>query len=282
MIVVTAATGKLGTHVVNQLLERVPADSIRVAVRTPSKAAHWAERGVQVAQADYEDRASLEAAFQGADRVLLISSSEIGSRLRHHGNAIDAAVAAGVGHLVYTSLLKADATHIALADEHVPTEEKIRASGLTHTILRNGWYTENYTENLDGPLGMGAFYGAAQDGKISAATRADYAAAAVAVLTGSGHEGKTYELGGSSFTMQQLADTVGEAAEKDLKYVDLPEEAYRKALLDAGLPEVLADLFSNADAAIAQGDLETESDDLQHLIGRPSTPLGDAVRSALA
>ncbi len=282
MIVVTAATGKLGTHVVNQLLEEVPAGSLRLAVRTPSKAAHWADRGVEVVQADYEDPASLRAAFEGAERVLLISSSAFGQRLAHHGNAIEAAVDAGVGHLVYTSLLNADSTSVALADEHVPTERMIVDSGLSYTILRNGWYTENYTENLDGPIAQGAFYGAAQDGRISAATRADFAAASVTVLTDDGHEGKVYELGGDSFTMSELAATVSQAVGKDLSYVDMPESAYRDALLGAGLPEPLADLFSNADAAIARGDLETDSGDLQRLIGRAATPLAQAVDAALA
>lgn len=282
MIVVTAATGQLGTLVVDQLLDKVSPSTVRLAVRTPSKAARWADRGVEVVQADYNEPDTLRAAFEGADKVLLISSSEVGQRARQHRNAIDAATDAGVGLLVYTSLLKADTSHSVLADEHVPTEEAIRSSGLDFVILRNGWYLENYTENLGAPLQMGTFYGAAGTGRIAAASRADFAAAAVAVLTEEGHAGKTYELGGASFTMADLAQTVGEVVDKDLDYVDLPEEAYRKALVDAGVPEGMAHVLANADTAIAQGDLDAPTDDLVELIGRPPTPLKQAVRAGVA
>lgn len=281
MLVITAATGQLGTHVLEQLLERVPAASIRAAVRTPAKAARWAERGVDVVQADYDDPASLQRAFAGADKVLLISSSEIGSRARQHRNAIDAATHQQVGLLVYTSLLHADTSHSVLAEEHLPTEQAIRASGLDWVILRNGWYTENYTENLDAPLQSGAFYGAAGEGRIAAATRADFAAAAVAVLTEDGHVGQTYELGGTPFTMRQLAETVGAVVHKDLKYVDLPESDFEAALIGAGLPDGFAHVLANADTAIAKGDLDSDSGDLERLIGRPTTPLRAAVEAAV-
>lgn len=282
LIVITAATGQLGTLVVDQLLDKVPAASVRVAVRSPSKAAHWADKGVQVVHADYDEPDTLRAAFEGADKVLLISSSAIGQRARQHRNAIDAAVDAKVGLLVYTSLLKAETSHCVLADEHVPSENAIRASGLDFVLLRNGWYLENYTENLGAPLQTGAFYGAAGDGRIAAASRADFAAAAVTVLTEDGHAGKTYELAGESFTMADLAQTVGSVVDKELDYVDLPEEAYRKALIDAGVPEGMASVLANADTAISKGDLEAPTDDLVALIGRPPTPLKQAVRTGVA
>lgn len=281
MIVITAATGHLGTHVLEQLLERVPASSVRAAVRSPSKAARWAERGVEVVQADYNDPASLRRAFAGADKLLLISSSEVGQRATQHQNAIDAAVDQQVGLLVYTSLLHADTSHSVLADEHLPTEQALRDSGLDHVILRNGWYIENYTENLGAPLQLGAFYGAAGDGRIAAATRADFAAAAVAALTEDGHAGQTYELGGAPFTMSELADTVGAVVKQPLKYVDLPESEFEAALAGAGVPAGFAHVLANADTAIAKGDLDTDSGDLERLIGRPTTSLLDAVQAAV-
>lgn len=281
MIVITAATGHLGTHVLEQLLERVPASSVRAAVRSPSKAARWAERGVEVVQADYNDPASLRRAFAGADKLLLISSSEVGQRATQHQNAIDAAVDQQVGLLVYTSLLHADTSHSVLADEHLPTEQALRDSGLDHVILRNGWYIENYTENLGAPLQLGAFYGAAGDGRIAAATRADFAAAAVAALTEDGHAGQTYELGGAPFTMSELAETVGAVVKQPLKYVDLPESEFEAALAGAGVPAGFAHVLANADTAIAKGDLDTDSGDLERLIGRPTTSLLDAVQAAV-
>lgn len=282
MIVVTGATGHLGTHVLELLLERVDASSVRALARTPDKAARWAERGVEVVQGDYEDPASLRRAFAGADQVLLISSSEVGRRLDHHTNVIEAAEAEGVERIVYTSLLHADTSHSMLADEHLPTEQRLEAADLDHVILRNGWYTENYTENLAPALEAGAFYGAADDGRIAAAPRRDYAAAAVAVLTEDGHTGATYELAGPAFTMSELADTVSEAVGRDIGYVDLPEADYRAALVDAGLPEGMATMLADADTAIAQGDLDGSTDDLEALIGRPPTPLSDVVEQAVA
>jgi NAD(P)H dehydrogenase (quinone) len=281
MIVITAATGHLGTLVVEQLLASHPAQAVRVAVRSPEKAAHWAARGVEVVQADYEDPASLERAFTGADKLLLISSSAVGRRVAQHTNAIDAAVRAGVGFIAYTSLLKADTSSSVLADEHRPTEDKLRASGVAYTILRNGWYLENYTENLAAPLQLGAFYGAAGTGRIAAAARADLAAAAVAVLTEDGHGGRTYELGGTAFTMSDLAAAVSDAVGKSLPYVNLPEADYQAALVQGGVPEGFAFVLANADTAIEAGDLDTAPTDLVALIGRPPTALSAAVEAGV-
>jgi NAD(P)H dehydrogenase (quinone) len=281
MIVITAATGHLGTLVVEQLLASHPAQALRVAVRSPEKAAHWAARGVEVVQADYEDPASLERAFTGADKLLLISSSAVGRRVAQHTNAIDAAVRAGVGFIAYTSLLKADTSSSVLADEHRPTEDKLRASGVAYTILRNGWYLENYTENLAAPLQLGAFYGAAGTGRIAAAARADLAAAAVAVLTEDGHGGRTYELGGTAFTMSDLAAAVSDAVGKSLPYVNLPEADYQAALVQGGVPEGFAFVLANADTAIEAGDLDTAPTDLVALIGRPPTALSAAVEAGV-
>lgn len=283
MIVVTAATGNLGTHVVEQLLETVPADQIRVAVRNPGKAAAFAAKGVEVVKADYASAADWPAALDGADRLLLISSSEVGQRLPQHQTVIAAAKAAGVGQIVYTSVLHADGVSAPMLQEHLPTEAAIKASGVPFTLLRNGWYLENYTENLDAPLGMGKLFGAGKDGKISAAARADYAAAAVKALTEDGHVGKTYELGGDvAFTLTELAAAISSASGTAVEYVDMPEEAYADALKGAGLPPPFAEALAGADVTIAKGELYEPSRTLSEIIRRPTQTLDAALKAALA
>jgi len=282
MIVITGANGQLGQLIVSELLKTTPAASIVAAVRDPAKAAGLAALGVQVRKADYNDPATLDAAFAGAEKILLISSSEVGQRLPQHRNVIEAARRANVGLLAYTSLLHADTSPLALAGEHKATEELLRASGLRYSILRNGWYFENYTAGLGGALAHGVLLGSAQNGRISAATRADYAAAAAAVLTSAAPE-PLYELAGdSSFSLPELAAELSRQAGKDVPYKDLPEAEYKAALLGAGLPEWLASLLSDSDAGVAKGALEDNSATLSRLTGRPTTRLSDAVRAALA
>ena len=281
MIVVTGATGKLGQHVIGQLLERVPASEIAIAVRNPAKAADFAAKGVQVREADYAKPATLEAALRGADKVLLISSSEVGQRATQHQAAIDAAKKGGIKHLVYTSVLHAETTTMKLASEHQATEKAIRASGLPFTFLRNGWYTENYTEHLAGALAQGAVYGATRGGKVGTAARADFAAAAVVALTGSGHENKAYELATPGFTLADYAAEVSRQSGKKVVYTDLPVEAFEQALLGAGLPPVMAAILADCDLAIARGELADSSGDFERLIGRPLTPWQDTVATAL-
>jgi NAD(P)H dehydrogenase (quinone) len=281
MIVITGANGQLGQLIVKELLKTTPAAAIVAAVRDPAKAASLAELGVQVRKADYSDPATLDAAFAGAEKILLISSSEIGQRLAQHRNVIDAAKRAGAGLLAYTSVLHADRSPLALAGEHRATEELLRASGLRTAILRNGWYFENYTAGLGGALAHGVLLGSAQDGRISAATRADYAAAAAAVLTAAAPEA-LYELAGDrSFSLPELAAELSRQAGKDVPYQDMPEADYKAALLGAGLPEWLAALLSDSDAGVAKGALEDNGGALSRLIGRATTPLAEAVRLAL-
>lgn len=283
MIAVTGATGQLGRLVVENLLERgvAPAGIVAV-VRNPEKAAGFAARGVQVRRADYTDPSALEAAFDGVDRLLLISSSEVGQRFAHHQNAIEAAKKAGVGFLAYTSITRADTSPMALASEHRATEEAIRASGIPFAVLRNGWYTENYTGTLAQTLEHGATLGSAGEGRVSAAPRADYAAAAAGVLTSEGHEGKTYELGGDeAFTMRDYAAEVSKQSGQEVVYRDLPEAEYVQMLAGFGLPEPAAAVFADADARLAEGHLYVESGDLRRLLGRPTTPLADVVAQAL-
>lgn len=283
MIVVTGATGHLGRLVLEDLLARgAPAGGIVAAVRTPAKAADLAALGVQIREADYDRPETLSAALAGADRLLLISGSEVGQRVPQHRNVVEAAVAAGVGLIGYTSVLNADTTGIGLAAEHRATERLIRESGLPFVLLRNGWYIENYTSNLAPALQHGAILGSAGDGRISAATRADYAAAAAAVIRGEGHEGRVYELGGApAFTMAELAAEVSAQSGQEIAYRDLPAEEYQAALVAAGLPEPVAAMLVDWDLGVARGDLFTASDDLSRLIGRPTTSLATAVAAAL-
>ena len=282
MIVITGATGNLGQHVIASLLTSVPAASIIAAVRNPAKAANLAALGVQVRQADYNNGASLDAAFKGATKILLISSSEVGQRAQQHQNVIDAAKRAGVALLAYTSVLRADTSPLGLAAEHVITEAAIRASSLPYAFLRNGWYLENHTEHLAPVLEHGVVLGAAQNGRFSSAARADYAAAAAAVLTAAQPQA-IYELAGDhSFTLAEYAAEVARQSGKAIVYKDLPQADFKAALVGVGVPEGFADLLADSDAGAARGGLEDNGKQLSALIGRPTTSLFDAVKAALA
>lgn len=282
MPTITGSTGHLGRLVIATLLERgVPAGEIVAAARDPLKAADLAARGVQVRRADYDLPETLTAAIAGTDRLLLISGNEVGKRVPQHRNVVDAAVATGVDLIVYTSLARADTSSSPLAAEHKATEEYIRESGLPYVFLRNGWYVENYTENLAPALGHGAIFGSAGEGRVSAATRADYAAAAAAVLTGDGPVNQVYELGADhAFTLADLAAEVSRQVDQDIVYRDLPAAEYAQTLVAAGLPEGYAQVLVGTDVALSRGELEVTSGDLRRLIGRPTTPLADAVAAA--
>ncbi|WP_182376894.1 SDR family oxidoreductase [Nocardioides sp. WS12] len=281
-LVVTGATGQLGRLVVESLLEKgVSPERIVATARDTSRLSDLADRGVQVRHADYTDPTSLKEAFAGADRVLLISGSEVGQRVPQHQNVIDAAQEAGIELLAYTSVANADTSGLALATEHIATEQAIVTSGLPHSLLRNSWYTENYTGQLPTYLEHGAVLGAAGEGRVSAATRADFAeAAAVALLAE--EPKRVYELGGAAFTMAELAATVTEVTGQEVSYNDLPVPALTEVLVGAGLPEPYAAILADADQGLARGELYVETTDLEALLGRPATSLTDAVRSAAA
>jgi len=283
MIAVTGATGHLGRLVIENLLDRgVPAGEIVAIARNPEKATDFAARGVQVRQADYTRPETLVPALQGVEKLVLVSGSELGQRLAQHTNIVRAAREAGVRFLAYTSILNAGTSKMQLAAEHLASEELIRASGIPFVLLRNSWYLENYTENLDPALEHGVLLGSADNGRVSAAARADYAAAASAVVTGDGHENHTYELGGDeAFTLAELADVISRESGKPVAYRDLPEEEYAQALMSFGLPEPVARMLADSDRGIARGELFTDSGDLRRLIGRPTTPLREAVAAAL-
>lgn len=283
MIVVTAATGQLGRLVIEQLLETVPANEIVAAVRSPEKAADLAALGVHVRHGDYSQPATLDSAFAGADKVLLISSNEIGQRFPQHRAAIDAAKKAGVKLLAYTSVLRADTSALGLADEHVETEAYLRASGLPFTLLRNGWYTENYAASIPGALAHDAFIGSADQGRISSAARVDYAQAAAIVLTSKDDQsGRVYELAGDeTYTLSEFAAELSKQSGKDVPYLNLSQADFEATLVKAGLPEVYAHLFADSDVAASKGALFDDTRQLSRLIGRPTTPLSVTIAEAL-
>ena len=253
------------------------------AGRSVEKLAGFADRGVQVKHMDYADAASVAAALKGARRVLLISGSEVGQRVAQHRSVIEAAKAEGVELLAYTSIANADTTGMLLADEHKATEDMLRESGVPFVLLRNGWYLENYTEQLQGTLAQGALAGSAGEGKVSGAARVDYAHAAAAVLVADDQAGKVYELGGDdAFSMADLAAEISAATGKSISYNNLPAEEYVGVLTGVGVPEAFAEILADSDLGIARGDLLVSTGDLRRLIGRPTTSLGHAVRAAAA
>ena len=283
-IVITGATGQLGRHVVEALLERnVPAQDIVASGRSVEKIADLAERGVQVRSMDYADAASVAQALRGAGKVLLISGNEVGQRVEQHRSVIEAAKAQGVELVAYTSIANADTTGMKLAAEHQATEAILQESGVPFVLLRNGWYLENYTNQLPGTLAQGAIAGSAGEGQVSAASRADYAHAAAAVLVAGGQAGRIYELGGDEpFTTAELAAEISAAAGRNISYQDLPAQEYAGLLAGVGVPEAFAEILADSDLGIARGDLLVSSGDLRKLIGRPATSLAEAVRSAAA
>ena len=282
MYAVTGATGQLGRLVIEGLLDHVPAEHIVAAVRNPVKAQDLAERGVLVREADYKQPETLRTAFDGVDKLLLISSTEVDGRLPLHRAVIEAAQSAGISLLAYTSMLHADTSSAKLAIEHRLTEQAIASSGLPAVILRNGWYIENHMAAVPAALEHGAFMGAAKQGRFASASRSDYATAAVKVLTSEGHLGKTYELAGDrAFTLSELAAEVARQSGKAVVYHDMEPLTYAKALQDFGLPPDLAALLADADIAASQGALFDDSGTLAHLIGRPTTPWEGLVAAAL-
>lgn len=282
MIGVTGATGNLGKLVIKHLLEKTSGSNIVAFARNPEKAEDLKKLGIQVRNADYNKAETWKRALQGVDRLLLISSNEIGNRETQHEAVIEAAKEAGVPFIVYTSILRADFSSLGLSQEHLSTEKMIKKSGLSYTILRNGWYLENHTEHLTAALQFGVIQGAAKEGIFSSATRDDYALAAAIVLTVSGHENKTYELvGDKSFTLRGLASEVSRLSGKGVVYQDLSFEEFKNILVGVGIPEGFANVLSDSDVGASKGDLYSESKDLTNLIGRPTTTLEDAIRKAL-
>ncbi|NBE82991.1 SDR family oxidoreductase [Micromonospora rubida] len=280
-IVVTGATGHLGRLIVESLLRRgVPAGEIVALGRDTGKLADLAGRGVVTRRADYNDPDSLRAALAGAEKLMFVSGSEVGQRETQHRNVVAAAREAGVGLVAYTSIANADRSSMILAGEHLATEREIAAAGLPYVILRNGWYLENYTDQLPTYLQYGVT-GAAGDGRVSAATRADFAEAAAAALTGAGEAGRVYELGGEAFTLTELAEELSRQTGRSVGYTDLPTEKFAEVLAGAGIPARFAALLADSDRGLSQGELYVEGDDLAKLAGRRPTTLAEALRATL-
>lgn len=284
-IFVTGATGQLGRRVVNTLLKRIPASNVVAGVRSTDHdvAKQFVALGVEVRVADYTRPDTLSAAFDDIDRLLLISSSAMGERRAQHKNVVDAAKAAGVGLLAYTSLLHADTSPLGMGEEHRQTEALLKTSGLPFVLLRHGWYTENHAESIPPALRHGAVLGSAGAGRFSSATRADFAEAATVVLTTDGHAGLVYELAGDeSYTLADLAAAIAAAAGKSVVYKHMPKADFRGALIGMGLPEVLAELIADSDIGASKGGLEDNGGQLSALIGRPTTPWRQTVELAVA
>ena len=278
-VAITGATGQLGTIVIEELKKRIPAKNIIALARNAEKAAGL---GVKAREFDYSKPGILKDALEGVDHLLLISGSEIGQRTSQHINVINAAKEAGVKWIVYTSVLHADTSILSLATEHVETENALKESGLEYTILRNGWYHENYTASVPGAVGGGSFLGSAANGKISSAARADYAEAATIVIADETHKGKIYELAGDEFyTLTDLAAVISQQTGKNIPYNNLPEEEYARILKNIGLPEGLASLLSSSDVSASHGALFDDSKQLSKLLERPTTPIAESVKEVL-
>lgn len=280
-IAVTGTSGKLGPLVVHALIEYgvSPSDVVAIA-RNTDKIAHLADRGVVTRQGDYDDPASLDTALAGVDRLILVSSSALGQRATQHANVISAAERAGVSRIVYTSILRANTSTIAIAPEHWTTEQDLAASPIATTILRNSWYLENYTGQIPQYTSAGTVLGATNNAPLTAAARGDYAAAA-AVAAIQDAEGETYELGAVTFTLDELAATVAAASGVDVEHRNLPVAGFAAALEGAGLDEGTAGFFASVDDDIARGELYTDSSDLETLIGRVPLTLEQTVRAGL-
>ncbi|WP_373358994.1 SDR family oxidoreductase [Acinetobacter lactucae] len=283
-IAVTGASGQLGQLVISQLLERTEAKNIVALVRSPEKASDLSAKGVEVRAFDYvQDADKLSAQLAGIDKLLLISSNEIGQRTVQHQNVINAAKLTQIKFIVYTSLLNADTTPLLLAKEHVETEQYLKTSNIPHTVLRNNWYNENYAMGLAQSVEHGKILGATHHGKIASASRLDYATAAAVVLTQEGHENKVYELAGdTSYTLDDVAKWVSERSKKEVIYQDLSEEEYKAILIQLGIPEGFANILADSDEGVSKGGLYSDNKDLHQLIGRATTSMQETIKEFLS
>ncbi|MCC8395402.1 SDR family oxidoreductase [Paraburkholderia sp. MMS20-SJTR3] len=282
MIAITGANGKLGRLVVKGLLQTIPAGQIVAAVRSPEKADDLSALGVRIREADYDRPETLVEAFKGVEKLLLISAVELGERFRQHRAVIDAARQAGVKLIAYTSLLRADTSNLIIADEHNRTEAYLKNTGVDFVVLRNGWYVENHTSGLAAALANSAIIGSAGQGRFAAASRADFADAAVTVLTQPGHANRTYELAGDHpYSLTELAEEVSKQTGRTIVYHHLSTAEHEAALLHFGLPKMIVDVVVDADLKASAGELNSDSRDLSTLLGRSTTSLADAVEAAL-
>lgn len=283
-ILITGASGQLGKLVIDQLIAHASASRVAALVRSASQAGLLNRLGVDTRIGDYTDGNSLDRALLGIERLLLISSNDLLTRRTQHRNVIEAAKRAGVKLIAYTSLLHADRSHLGLARDHRDTEADLRSSGVPFVVLRNGWYTENYTQAIPAAVAHGAFLGSAGDGRIASAARRDYADAAAAILLSADNQaGRIYELAGdSAFTLPQFVAAIAKQTGKAITYQNLPQEAFREALQSAGLPPPVAALLADSDAGASQGGLYDDGRALSRLIGRPTTPFAQTIAESLS
>ncbi|MDQ8733935.1 SDR family oxidoreductase [Paenibacillus sp. LHD-38] len=278
-ILVTGVTGKLGSIVIETLLETVPADNLAVSVRNPEKAESLRARGVDVRHGDFDQPETLDKAFAGIDRLLIVSTDgDNETRIRQHTAAITAAQRANVGFIAYTSLGNASENPIFLAPVHRATEEAIKNTGIPYSFLRNNWYLENEISSIQAVLGGAPWLTSAGSGKVGWATRRDYAQAAAAVLAGEGHENSVYELSGKPATQEELASILSGVLGREVPVQQVDDATYASIMSSAGVPEPVIPILVGIQSAIREGALEVESNDFQTLLGRPATPIEEGLR----
>lgn len=277
-ILVTGATGKLGTKVVETLLKTVPASDLVVSVRNPEKAEDFRTRGVEVRQGDFDHPETLDTAFKGIDRLLIISADgDNETRIQQHTNAVNAAERAGVKFIAYTSLANATENKIFLAPPHVATEAAILKTGIPYSFLRNNWYLENEIGSIQGAIGGAPWVTSAGEGKVGWALQQDYAEAAAAVLVGEGHENTTYELSGPLLTQEELASALGNVVGKEIPVQQVDDEKYAEIMKGVGLPDFVIPIVVGIQESIRNGSLEVKSNDFEKVLGRPVTPIHEAL-----
>ncbi|MCY9369849.1 SDR family oxidoreductase [Bacillus haynesii] len=277
-MLVTGATGKLGSKIVEKLLETVPADQLAVSVRNPEKAEALRARGVDVRQGDFDRPETLESAFRGIDRLLIISADgDNETRIRQHSTAVAAAERSGVRFIAYTSIANARDSKNFLAPTHKATEEAILKTGIPYSFLRNNWYLENEMSSIQGVLAGAPWVTSAENGKVGWALQQDYADAAAAVLSGEGHENTVYELSGELLTQEEIASALGEVLGKEVPVQHVDDAAYRDIMKNAGVPDFLIPMVVDIQKGIREGTLEVSSDDFEKVLGRPLTPIKEGL-----
>ncbi|WP_047150992.1 SDR family oxidoreductase [Aneurinibacillus tyrosinisolvens] len=277
-MLVTGATGKLGSKVVETLLKTVPANQLAVSVRNPEKAEGLRARGVEVRQGDFDRTETLDTAFAGIDRLLIISADgDNETRIRQHTNAVAAAERAGVKFIAYTSIANAKESKNFLAPTHQATEEAILKTGIPYSFLRNNWYLDNEISSIQGVLAGAPWVTSAGNGKVGWALQQDYAEAAAAVLSGRGHENTIYELSGKLLTQEELASALGTVLGKEVPVQQIDDATYADIMKGAGVPDFLIPMLVDIQKGIREGTLEIESNDFEKLLGRPGTPITEAL-----
>ncbi len=276
---VTGSTGNFGTLAIQSLLAQgIAPSSITAIARDEAKAKDFKAKGLTVRIANYGDKASLESALEGVDGLLLVSGSEVGQRAAQHHNVIEAAKAAGVKRIAYTSITQASTSKNPLAPEHKATEEELKSSGIEYTILRNNWYLENFAGDIAGAKQSGVIAAAVKTGKVGSALRREYAEAAVKALVGEGHAGKTYELGGTPWSFTEFAEALSTVIGRPVRFQTITEEEKKAALVGFGLPDGMAGFYAALDTSIEEGTLSYHSGDLAKLLGREPASLVEGIR----